>query len=141
MNELIALFKRLLKTVRGDANPIETPDNSTHTAAVPAQIEPQELHHGRRRLKENYTSHWDLDYLPRKDMEEIMAEPRSSVKTQDLPSKKRIPSTFDSIIDSALSKITTIYKYIKQIWSRLSSELFKFAFLHSHEYQRPLAQK
>ena len=74
MNELIAIFKRLLKTVQVDENQIETPEHPIHTAAVPASDERQELHPGRRRLKENYTSHWDLDYLPRKDMEELMAE-------------------------------------------------------------------
>jgi len=25
-------------------------------------------------LKENYTSHWDLDYLPRKEVDKILSE-------------------------------------------------------------------
>ncbi|MDX1804285.1 MAG: hypothetical protein R3292_09390 [Alcanivorax sp.] len=36
--------------------------------------EPQALHRGRRRLKENFTSHWDLDYLPREEVEELLKE-------------------------------------------------------------------
>ncbi|MCG8392199.1 MAG: hypothetical protein MI745_03870 [Pseudomonadales bacterium] len=35
---------------------------------------PDDLHRGRHRLKETFTSHWDLDYLPRDEVEEIMKE-------------------------------------------------------------------
>jgi len=34
--------------------------------------DPEELHKGRRRLKETYTSHWDLDYMPREEMERLL---------------------------------------------------------------------
>ncbi|WP_228548445.1 hypothetical protein [Alloalcanivorax profundimaris] len=34
--------------------------------------DPEPLHRGRRRLKETYTSHWDLDYLPRDEVEKIL---------------------------------------------------------------------
>lgn len=67
MNKLIAILKRFMKTGSTDENQIET-------AAIPGKNEPEELHRGKRRLKENYTSHWDLDYLPRKELDEIMAE-------------------------------------------------------------------
>lgn len=32
---------------------------------------PAPLHPGRRRLKETFTSHWDLDYLPRDRLESL----------------------------------------------------------------------
>ena len=34
--------------------------------------DPEPLHRGRRRLKETYTSHWDLDYLPRDEVEKLL---------------------------------------------------------------------
>ena len=37
---------------------------------------PDDLHHGRHRLKETYTNHWDLDYLPREEMEEELSKNR-----------------------------------------------------------------
>ncbi len=39
--------------------------------AAHADDDPEDLHHGRRRLKESHTSHWDLDYMPREEMEEL----------------------------------------------------------------------
>lgn len=47
---------------------------STKTAAVSCRGEAKALHPGRRRLKENYTSHWDLDYLPRQEVERLTEE-------------------------------------------------------------------
>ncbi len=44
------------------------------TAAFAVNEEPEQLHQGKRRLKESYTSHWDLDYLPRKEVDKILAE-------------------------------------------------------------------
>lgn len=34
---------------------------------------PEDLHRGRHRLKETYTSHWDLDYMPREELEEVLS--------------------------------------------------------------------
>ncbi len=31
---------------------------------------PDDLHRGRHRIKETFTSHWDLDYMPREELEE-----------------------------------------------------------------------
>lgn len=33
---------------------------------------PDDLHRGRHRLKETFTNHWDMDYLPREDVEALM---------------------------------------------------------------------
>lgn len=41
-----------------------------HGAAHPEE-DPDDLHHGRRRLKESHTSHWDLDYMSREEMEKL----------------------------------------------------------------------
>lgn len=35
---------------------------------------PEDLHRGRHRLKETYTSHWDLDYMPRDELEEALSD-------------------------------------------------------------------
>ncbi|MED5433034.1 MAG: hypothetical protein VYE17_06750 [Pseudomonadota bacterium] len=35
---------------------------------------PDDLHRGRHRYKETFTNHWDLDYLSREELEEVMAE-------------------------------------------------------------------
>lgn len=74
MNRLIAIFRRLLKIGQTGQHQAETVDNAAQTAAVPGPVESKELHRGKRRLKESYTSHWDLDYLPREEMEKIIAE-------------------------------------------------------------------
>ena len=74
MNNLIAVFRRLLKIGQTGQHLAETSGSPAQTAAVPGRAEPQELHRGKRRLKETYTSHWDLDYLPREEMEKIIAD-------------------------------------------------------------------
>ncbi len=52
---------------------VDDPDeNMPSTAAHPAPEEAEMLHDGKRRLKENYTSHWDLDYLPRAEVDRIL---------------------------------------------------------------------
>ncbi|MZR62841.1 hypothetical protein [Alcanivorax sp. DP30] len=33
---------------------------------------PDDLHRGRHRIKETFTNHWDLDYLPREEVEAIL---------------------------------------------------------------------
>lgn len=47
-------------------------DFGEESGAHPAAQPPEELHKGRRRLKETFTSHWDLDYMPREEMERLM---------------------------------------------------------------------
>ncbi|EKF73733.1 hypothetical protein A11A3_12243 [Alcanivorax hongdengensis A-11-3] len=39
--------------------------------------DPQPLHRGRRRLKETFTSHWDLDYLPRDELEQVLEDEKN----------------------------------------------------------------
>ena len=34
---------------------------------------PDDLHRGRHRIKETFTSHWDLDYMPREELEEVLS--------------------------------------------------------------------
>jgi|TARA_R100001143_G_scaffold15619_2_gene17873 hypothetical protein len=53
-----------------------------HGAAHPDD-DPEDLHRGRRRLKESHTSHWDLDYMPREDMEELAKANRKSGAKDD----------------------------------------------------------
>jgi hypothetical protein len=73
MNQILESVYRLLQT---DSNAERLPaaeEKPISTAAVPSKEESTPLHVGRRRIKESYTSHWDLDYLPRKEVEEILA--------------------------------------------------------------------
>ncbi len=74
MNTLVAKMISLLKSDRYAENPIDLAEKPISTAAFAANKEPAQLHKGKRRLKENYTSHWDLDYLPRKEVDKIWAE-------------------------------------------------------------------
>ncbi|MEQ8259036.1 MAG: hypothetical protein RH947_01970 [Alcanivorax sp.] len=53
-----------------------------HGAAHPDD-DPEDLHHGRRRLKESHTSHWDLDYMSRDEMEELAKANRKSGDKDD----------------------------------------------------------
>ena len=39
---------------------------------------PEDLHRGRHRLKETFTNHWDLDYLPRDEVEAILEKQKKS---------------------------------------------------------------
>ncbi len=48
-----------------------------HGAAHPDD-DPEDLHHGRRRLKESHTSHWDLDYMSREEMEKLAEATREA---------------------------------------------------------------
>ena len=40
--------------------------------------DPEDLHRGRRRLKESHTSHWDLDYMSREEMEKLAEASRQA---------------------------------------------------------------
>jgi len=55
----------------GDSAP--GPALGEHHAAHGSDEDPEPLHRGRRRLKETYTSHWDLDYMPREELEEVLS--------------------------------------------------------------------
>jgi hypothetical protein len=77
MNRLIKKIVSLIKRDRYEENVSDNAEGSISTAAVPGPEEPKVLHPGRRRVKENYTSHWDLDYLPRKEVDKIMEEAKS----------------------------------------------------------------
>ena len=74
MNTLVAKMISFLKSDRYADNPIDLAEKPINTAAFAVNKEPAQLHKGKRRLKENYTSHWDLDYLPRKEVDKIWAE-------------------------------------------------------------------
>lgn len=74
MKQLNSIFQHLLMIFRAGKNQVEAYDISSRSAAVPSQTETEELHRGKRRLKENYTSHWDLDYIRREEREALMKE-------------------------------------------------------------------
>ncbi len=71
MNQLLAKIQRLINQ-KGSV--LEPAENAITTAAHPAPEEAEILHPGKRRIKENYTSHWDLDYLPRAEVDKILGE-------------------------------------------------------------------
>lgn len=77
MNWLVKKIVSLIKSDRYEENVSDASKDFTSTAAVPGPEDPKSLHPGRRRIKENYTSHWDLDYLPRKEVDKIMEEEQS----------------------------------------------------------------
>ena len=74
MNTLVAKMLGLLKNDRYAEKPVDLTDKPISTAAFAVNEEPEQLHNGKKRLKESYTSHWDLDYLPRKEVDKILAE-------------------------------------------------------------------
>ena len=77
MSTLVAKIVSLLKSYRYPENPINRTEKPVSTSAFSVNKELEQLHQGKRRLKENYTSHWDLDYLPSKEVERILAEIQS----------------------------------------------------------------
>ncbi|MGJ0483500.1 MAG: hypothetical protein ACR65R_03065 [Methylomicrobium sp.] len=77
MNWLVKKIVRLMKSDHDEEKVSGASKDFTRTAAVPGPEEPKALHPGRRRVKENFTSHWDLDYLPRKEVDKIMEEAQS----------------------------------------------------------------
>jgi hypothetical protein len=74
MNTLVAKMVSWFKRDRYAENQSECTQKPISTAAFAVNEEPDQLHQDKRRLKENYTSHWDLDYLPRKEVDKILAE-------------------------------------------------------------------
>jgi hypothetical protein len=81
MNQLLANIRRL---IRSEDNVVDPGEDAVSTAAHPAAEEAEMLHPGKRRIKEKYTSHWDLDYLPRAEVDRILAEIRQD-KQDDGP--------------------------------------------------------
>jgi hypothetical protein len=77
MNRLVKKIVSLIKSDHDEEKVSGASRDFTRTAAVPGPEEPKALHPGRRRVKENFTSHWDLDYLPRKEVDKIMEEAQS----------------------------------------------------------------
>jgi hypothetical protein len=77
MNWFVKKIVSLIKSNPDEEKLGDAPKDFTRTAAVPGPEEPKALHPGRRRVKENFTSHWDLDYLPRKEVDKIMEEAQS----------------------------------------------------------------
>ncbi len=69
MNQWLTNLQHLLNP---EDNADDIGENLPSTAAHPAEEEAEMLHDGKRRLKENYTSHWDLDYLPRAEVDKIL---------------------------------------------------------------------
>lgn len=80
MNPLFKKIQSLLKSNRHEDVAIELSEHSITTAAVSSTEEAEPIHPGKRRLKENYTSHWDLDYLPRKEVDRLMSEAKHQQK-------------------------------------------------------------
>lgn len=56
------------------ARPEQADGSGAGNSAVHPGAEPAQLHRGRRRLKESFTSHWDLDYLPREEVERLLRD-------------------------------------------------------------------
>ncbi len=77
-----ALLKHLrsLFTSRHDGSDEQTESAS---AAHPSDEEPEEVHPGRRNLKQSYTSHWDLDYMSREEVERLFDEGKKSRKADN----------------------------------------------------------
>ena len=74
MNAMFAKIVSMLSS-NGHAEPsIGMPDKAISTAAFPGTEEPEQIHKGKRRLKENYTNHWDMDYLSRQDVDFLYQE-------------------------------------------------------------------
>lgn len=77
MNWLVKKIVSLIKSDHYEENVSDASKDFSSTSAVPGPEDPKALHPGRRRVKESFTSHWDLDYLPRKEVDKIMEEEQS----------------------------------------------------------------
>jgi hypothetical protein len=69
-----AMFAKLVSMLKRDEIAdifFDMPDKTISTAAFLCVEEPDQIHKGKRRLKENYTNHWDMDYLPRQTIDEL----------------------------------------------------------------------
>ena len=82
---MTTVWQRLWQRLRGrraaapdpapddESVPLRPPRGEAH-AAHPVTDAPPEHHHGRRALKEWYTSHWDMDYMSQEEIERLQAE-------------------------------------------------------------------
>lgn len=70
MNRLIENLRKLLSQAKLDDPVFDEP--SISTAAYVCGEESKPLHVGKRRIKELFTNHWDLDYLPKGAADEIL---------------------------------------------------------------------
>jgi hypothetical protein len=74
MNAIFVNIVNMLKRNRHEESSINMSDKPISTAAFPGAEEPEQIHKGKRRLKENYTNHWDMDFLSRQDVEKLYRE-------------------------------------------------------------------
>jgi hypothetical protein len=74
MNEMFAKIMSMLRRYQHAENPVGLTGHTISTAAFPGAEEPEQIHKGKRRLKENYTNHWDMDYLPRQEIDKLYEE-------------------------------------------------------------------
>ncbi|MEQ3724557.1 hypothetical protein [Alcanivorax sp.] len=72
---------RWLSALKEKLFPARQPQHEEVSAHEPREYHPahegetpEDLHRGRHRLKETYTSHWDLDYMPRDELEEVLSD-------------------------------------------------------------------
>lgn len=76
LSRLTSWIKRLRGQPEPAADEPEVPYahlGESHSAHA-GDNDPDDLHRGRRRIKETFTNHWDLDYLPRDEVERILEE-------------------------------------------------------------------
>ena len=74
MNAMFAKVVSMLKRDGYTDPSIDLSDKTISTAAFPGIEEPEQIHKGKRRLKENYTNHWDMDCLSRQDVDKLYEE-------------------------------------------------------------------
>lgn len=74
----LSVLKNRLFPGKQEPHPSETEGGEQPLDYHPAHEgeTPDDLHRGRHRLKETYTNHWDLDYLPREELEEELSKNR-----------------------------------------------------------------
>ena len=71
------MFAKIMSTLRHyrhAENPVELLGDIPSTAAFPGAEEPEQIHKGKRRIKENYTNHWDMDYLSKQEIDKLYEE-------------------------------------------------------------------
>ena len=69
-----AMFEKLVSKLKRGGHVealIDMPDKIISTAAFPGVEEPERIHKDKRRIKENYTNYWDMDYLSSQDVDKL----------------------------------------------------------------------
>ena len=79
MKALLQHLRRLFTSRHDRSDELAESDSAAH----PADETPEEVHPGRPNIKQSYTSHWDLDYMPREEMERLFEEGKKSRKEDD----------------------------------------------------------